>query len=102
MLTRFAARKNRSTRRQELLALIFLSKINSESLSPFVTPLVPCSWSRVPRGTDLSERPGARDLAPGSHRLGALGPPERRSGRVRSTAMAPAGKGRKQAGAAGQ
>lgn len=67
-----------------------------------MTPLVPCSRSRVPRGTDLSERPGARDLAPGSHRLGALGPPERRSGRVRSAAMAPAGKGRRQAGAAGQ
>lgn len=54
------------------------------------------------RATDLSERPGARDLAPGSHRLGALGPPERRSGRVRSAAMAPAGRGRRQAEAAGQ
>lgn len=76
--------------------------MNSESLSPLVAPSVPCSRSRVPRGTDLSERPGARDLAPGSHRLGALGPPERRSGRVRSAAMAPAGRGRRQAKAAGQ
>lgn len=67
-----------------------------------MAPSVPSSWSRVPRGTDLSERPGARDLAPGSHRLGALGPPERRSGRVRSAAMAPAGRGRRQVGAAGQ
>lgn len=79
-----------------------VSKINSESLSPIMIPFVPCSQGRVPRGTDLSERPGARDLAPGSHRLGALGPPERRSGRVRSAAMAPAGKRRRQARAAGQ
>lgn len=79
-----------------------VSKMNSESLSRPVTPFAPCSRSRVPRGTDLSERPGARDLAPGSHRLGALGPPERRSGRVRSAAMAPAGRGRRQAEAAGQ
>ncbi|XP_058999095.1 beta-1,3-galactosyltransferase 9 [Mustela lutreola] len=53
---------------------------------------VPRFQSRVPRSTDLSERPGAQDLEPGSHRLGALGPPEPRSGRVRSAAMAPAEK----------
>lgn len=47
--------------------------------------------SLVPRDTDLSERPGARDLAPGSHRLGALGPSQPRNGRVRSVAMAPIG-----------
>lgn len=99
MLTRFAARHLKAG---TLSSNFPVSKIISESLSSFVTPLVPCSRSRVPRGTDLSERPGARDLAPGSHRLGALGPPERRSGRVRSAAMAPAGKGRRQAGAAGQ
>lgn len=61
------------------------------------------SRSRVPRGTDLSERPGARDLARGSHRLGALGPTEPRSGRVRSAAMASAGRKRPMArGAVGQ
>ncbi|KAG8518850.1 hypothetical protein J0S82_012476 [Galemys pyrenaicus] len=46
----------------------------------------------------MSERPGARDLAPRSHRLGALGPPEIRSGRVRSAAMAPAETERRTAG----
>lgn len=64
---------------------------------------ISCSRSRVPRGTDLSERPGARDLAPGSHRQGALEPPEPRSGRVRSAAMAPVGKKRQTArGTAGR
>ncbi|KAL0606239.1 hypothetical protein AAY473_022838 [Plecturocebus cupreus] len=58
---------------------------------------VPCSRNRVPRGTDLSERPGARDLAPGSQLLGALRPPEPRSGQVRSAAMAPVGRKRQTA-----
>lgn len=80
-----------------------ISNINSRSLQPVRRSQVPGSRSRVPRGTDLSERPGAWDLARGSHRLGALGPPEPRSGRVRSTAMAPAGRKRQTAGgAAGQ
>lgn len=76
---------------------------SDRSLHPVRCSQVPCSRSHVPRGTDLSERPGARDLAPGSHRLGALGPPEPRSGRVRSAAMAPARKERQTArDAAGQ
>lgn len=99
MLIHFA---DRETEAGTLRSNFPVSKMNSESLSPLMTPLVPCSRSRVPRGTDLSERPGARDLAPGSHRLGALGPPERRSGRVRSAAMAPAGRGRRQAEGVGQ
>ena len=80
------------------------SNINARSLQPARRSQVPGSRSRVPRGTDLSERPGARDLAPGSHRLGALGPSQPRSGRVRSTAMAPVGRketnGRRRGGSA--